>query len=505
MEELGYMPRRSRTFWKALLPFGLLAAAVFAVVRRGGDDWEYEQAEPVSDETSEPPHVAHRRPAARFALAAAFTALFFAGASFTAGAGDQTARLLDDDAAALAELGEIAAGREAAAAEAQPAEVAPAEAVPVEAGPAEAAPAEVAPAAEPAAAEPAAAEATPEAAAPESAAPENAAAAADAALEPQAAPAESAPSNVVAPTPAEPSATAESSTPAATPAPAPVAKPAASRKPTKQWVVERAGATPAPAPEIEHEHGEATVWLNRALPDPTPASARLARSFARNLAATSKRHGADWAIVLGVLRAQGERGSVPATAAQLDALAARLAHKKAWKGALALSGRTAFADRAEALADLYRSVGIEALVIGFEAAKTRLTERLLADEHVWIYGSGREDLAAGRIDVRVIVLLRYLVERHGSVTVSSLFSGHRKFARPGVVSAHIYGHAVDIAAVGEITIAGHQQPGGITEATVRSVLLLPAELQPQQVISLLGLGGPSFPLRDHGDHIHVGF
>ena len=91
------------------------------------------------------------------------------------------------------------------------------------------------------------------------------------------------------------------------------------------------------------------------------------------------------------------------------------------------------------------------------------------------------------------------------MTVSSLFSGHRKFARPGVVSAHIYGHAVDIAAVGEVSIAGHQQPGGITEAAVRSLLLLPSELQPQQVISLLGLGGPSFPLRDHGDHIHVGF
>jgi hypothetical protein len=28
---------------------------------------------------------------------------------------------------------------------------------------------------------------------------------------------------------------------------------------------------------------------------------------------------------------------------------------------------------------------------------------------------------------------------------------------------------------------------------------------PRQVISLLGLGGPSFPLFDHDDHIHVGF
>ena len=494
------MPRRSRTFWKALLPLGLLVAAVFALVRRGGDDWEYEQAEPATEETPRPHHAEGRRPAARFALVAAFTALFFAGASFTAGAGDQTARLLDDDAPVLAELGEIAAGREVVAAEAQPAEAAPAEVTPAEVAPAEVAPAEVAPAAEPAVAEPAAAEA-----APEVAAPENAAAAADAALEPQAAPADPAVSNVVAPTPAVPSTTAETATPAAAPAPAPVVKPAAPREPTKQWVVKRAGVTPAPAPEIEHEHGDATIWLNRSLPDPTPASARLARSFARDLAATSKRHGADWAIVLGVLRAQGERGSVPATTAQLDALASRLAHEKAWKGALALSGRTAFADRAEALADLYRSVGIEALVVGFEAAKTRLAKRLLADEHVWIYGAGREDIAAGRIDVRIVVLLRYLVERHGSVTVSSLFSGHRKFARPGVVSAHMYGHAVDIAAVGEIAIAGHQQPGGITEATVRSVLLLPAELQPQQVISLIGLGGPSFPMRDHGDHIHVGF
>ena len=50
-----------------------------------------------------------------------------------------------------------------------------------------------------------------------------------------------------------------------------------------------------------------------------------------------------------------------------------------------------------------------------------------------------------------------------------------------------------------------EDAGGTTEAAVRSVLLLPAELQPQQVISLLGLGGPSFPLANHADHIHVGY
>ncbi|HWH06396.1 MAG TPA: hypothetical protein VNT23_08155, partial [Gaiellaceae bacterium] len=207
---------------------------------------------------------------------------------------------------------------------------------------------------------------------------------------------------------------------------------------------------------------------------------------------------------LGVLRAQGDRGSTPATRLELDRLGARIGGE-GWRGVLAVSGRTSFADRAEAFADLYRAVGIEALVTGLEAAKQRLVERVLADERIEIYPAGRDDLRAGRIDIRVVVLIAYLAERHGQVTVSSLFSGHRKYARPGVVSAHMHGHAVDIAAVGGRSIVGNSQPGGITEAAVRSVLLLPAELQPRQVISLLGLGGPSFPLANHGDHIHVGF
>jgi hypothetical protein len=295
---------------------------------------------------------------------------------------------------------------------------------------------------------------------------------------------------------------------AAGPAKAPARK-AVVKAPTKKWVLKRAKAVPPRAPEVEHEdeagYGEPTIWLNRALPDPTPPSARLSRPFARRLAAAAKRHDADWAAMLGVLRAQGERGSAPATAAELESLASRLANGQAWRGALALSGRTGFADRAEALADLYRSVGIETLVEGYAASKGRLAKRLLTNASVLIYQGGRDDIAAGRIDVRVVVLLGYLAERHGTITVSSLFSGHRKYARPGVVSAHVFGHAVDIAAVSGTSIAGHQAPGGVTEATVRSVLLLPSELQPQQVISLLGLGGPSFPLRDHGDHVHVGF
>ena len=56
-----------------------------------------------------------------------------------------------------------------------------------------------------------------------------------------------------------------------------------------------------------------------------------------------------------------------------------------------------------------------------------------------------------------------------------------------------------------IPILGHQEPGGITEQTVRRLMQLQGTMAPAQVISLLGLGGASFAMADHADHIHVGF
>ena len=205
-------------------------------------------------------------------------------------------------------------------------------------------------------------------------------------------------------------------------------------------------------------HGEPTIWLNRALPDPTPASARLtgrSRGSSRDLEAPRRRLGRRARRAAGAGRARLRAG---------DRTRARHARRPAgradaWKGALALSGRTSFADRADAFADLYRFVGLEALVTGFAAAKDRLAEAAARRRGRLSTGAAARTSDAGRIDVRVIVLIGYLAERHGSVTVSSLFSGHRKFSRPGVVSAHIYGHAVDIAAVGGTSIAGQPAAG----------------------------------------------
>jgi hypothetical protein len=252
------------------------------------------------------------------------------------------------------------------------------------------------------------------------------------------------------------------------------------------------------------------VWIHVTLPDPTPPAKRLDPAFARSLSKISRAAGVRWSLVLGVVRAHGGASRRPASAAELLRIAHRLAkldaNRHPWRAMVAMAhGRHELANQALALARYDRAVGLRALVHGLDWAKPLLERRILNDRRIDMYSGGRVDVALHRVNVRVLVLIRYLRVTFKQVTVSSLVSGHRYYARPGVVSAHMYGLAADIARVANTPIDGHQQVGGITERAVEAILRLPSEVQPQQVISLLGLGGPSFPLADHYDHIHVGF
>jgi hypothetical protein len=226
------------------------------------------------------------------------------------------------------------------------------------------------------------------------------------------------------------------------------------------------------------------------LPDPLPAAKRLDRGFARLLSRISREEDASWPLVLARLRARGQTGAAPAEADTLR----RLARDR---------GRPS--ERVRALADYNRAIGLEGLVRGLTAVKRSLGERVLSDPSINLYPAGWGDIQRRRVDVRVLVTMLYLAHRHHGITVSCLISGHSLLTKSGHVSLHSSGRAVDIAAVGNVPVFGHQQPGGITERALRSVLLLPRELQPSELISLFALGGPSFALPDHADHIHVGF
>jgi hypothetical protein len=457
---------------------------------RAWDEWDEDgDAEDVgasvTAETTKP-----RTRRRRIAVALTFATLFVAGAAFSAAAGDQVRSTLDDST-----VSGQAATDGTTTDETTPAAADPAPAV-------DPAPAESAPAPAPAEAPPAPAEA-PSAPA-EAAAP-------TAAVAPVSAPAAS----VAASKAVQQAATSSGAVAGA--AKAAGSKPAARRRfastmrsqARRHHFPKRKAAPRPPKPELEGATS-AVVWLNRAMPDPTPPALRLKPRFAKHLQSVARANHVSWALMLGVLRAEGHNGAAPANFASLKAIASQLSHTgtqgaSPWASMFSLSSNAAFADRATALSHYYRGVGLTALVRGLESQKAKLGDKVLNDSRVSIYAGGRGDIQSGRVDVRVLAAIEYLADSFGQVTVSCLISGHRLYARPGVISAHIYGLAADISAVGGISVTGHQEPGGITERAVRDLLLLPPELMPKQVISLLGLGGPSFPLANHYDHIHIGY
>jgi transglycosylase-like protein with SLT domain len=141
----------------------------------------------------------------------------------------------------------------------------------------------------------------------------------------------------------------------------------------------------------------------------------------------------------------------------------------------------------------------------FLLPKSLIQKRVLSDPRVDIYPCGRRDIKTGQIDIRVLRTLEYLAERGLRPSVTSLKCGHGFYTKSGNVSEHSSGNAVDIAKVNGIPILGHQEKGGIAEQTIRALLFLQGTNRPHQVISLIDMGGPTFVMGDHDDHIHVGF
>jgi hypothetical protein len=139
-------------------------------------------------------------------------------------------------------------------------------------------------------------------------------------------------------------------------------------------------------------------------------------------------------------------------------------------------------------------------------SKEELQKRVLADKALDIYQCGREDIATGKIDRRVLALLEYLVSKGYKLTITSLECGHSLMTSSGYVSEHSTGDAVDIAVIDGVPVTGHQGPGTLTDQLIRDVLQLQGTMHPHQVISLEDLPGEtSFALPDHYDHVHIGY
>ncbi len=125
----------------------------------------------------------------------------------------------------------------------------------------------------------------------------------------------------------------------------------------------------------------------------------------------------------------------------------------------------------------------------FLLSKAQLERSVLSDPRITIYACGRHDIASGAVNRRVLAVLAFLSRSGLSPTVSALRCGQGEYGSSGALSAAYGGDAVDISAINGISIANHQGPGTITDLTIRTLLTLPGEFVPYEIVSLMRYPG----------------
>jgi membrane-bound lytic murein transglycosylase B len=127
----------------------------------------------------------------------------------------------------------------------------------------------------------------------------------------------------------------------------------------------------------------------------------------------------------------------------------------------------------------------------FLLSKAQLERAVLSDPGITIYACGRHDIASGAVDGRVLAVLAFLSRSGLKPTVSALRCGQARYTLTGAPSAQYMGDAVDISAINGIPIAGHQGAGTIADLTIRTLLTIPGEFVPHEIVSLMRYPGAS--------------
>jgi hypothetical protein len=134
-----------------------------------------------------------------------------------------------------------------------------------------------------------------------------------------------------------------------------------------------------------------------------------------------------------------------------------------------------------------------------------LEAMVLSNPRIELSSLAASDVAAGRIDPRVLEVLLVLAGRFDLGSVGPLISGHSYFiAGTTTPSNHSFGRAVDISVV-------DGQAVSIYNPAAREALELILSLRPPLVPDelggpwLLSHGGVQTFTQDHHDHIHIGW
>jgi hypothetical protein len=124
-------------------------------------------------------------------------------------------------------------------------------------------------------------------------------------------------------------------------------------------------------------------------------------------------------------------------------------------------------------------------------SRAQLQRAVLADPEIQIYGCGRRDIAGGLIDQRVLAVIAFLARSGLEPTVNALRCGQSQYTTTGALSAAYKGQLAGISAINGVKIAHHQGPGTITDLAIRTLLTLPRQFVPHEILSLMRYPGSS--------------
>ncbi len=118
-------------------------------------------------------------------------------------------------------------------------------------------------------------------------------------------------------------------------------------------------------------------------------------------------------------------------------------------------------------------------------SQSELERAVLSDPEIQIYRCGRQDVAAGLINRRVLAVLAFLARSGLEPTVSGLRCDQAQYAASGALTPAYEGESVTISAINGVAVAHHQGPGTLTDLAIRTLLTLPREFVPNEILSLM--------------------
>ncbi len=140
-------------------------------------------------------------------------------------------------------------------------------------------------------------------------------------------------------------------------------------------------------------------------------------------------------------------------------------------------------------------------------SKEQLETRVLEDPNVRIYACGRRDIQSGAIDRRILADIEFLSASGLKPDISGLKCGNTPNGSNGIDPAGATGASMDISAINNMPIRGHQGAGSVTDITIRRLLTLQGEMAPDEIVSLMSYKSQPTALKmsNHANRIQVSY